>query len=290
MAVDLHTHSNCSDGSMTPEELIRHATAAELTAIALTDHDTIAGCSAAQKAAESTGLTVVNGVELSIDYPLPGKAHVHVLGLFINPAHQGLAAELDRLKEARTERAYSILDRLKKIGMPISNDELSEVVGNSSPGRPHIVSLLLKKKYVYNAFFAYTAILGKGGKAYVPKTKLPLEPAIDLIHRAGGVAILAHPVSLMFANYPLLGDEILKFQALGLDGIEVFYSSQDHYFSRWLYDFCQKHNLLISGGSDFHGRTKPDVKIGTGRGNLRIPDRIFNILQQAAANKRSSTV
>jgi len=122
----------------------------------------------------------------------------------------------------------------------------------------------------------------------VPKKKLKLQAAIDLVHGAGGLTILAHPISLMFANYPLLGDEILKFQKMGLDGVEVFYSSQDHYFTKWLYDFCKKHHLAISGGSDFHGKAKRDIALGRGRGNLKIPVSVFETLEKTWVNRSKS--
>ncbi len=253
--------------------------------LAVTDHDTVDGCLPAITRGKVLGVRVVSGVELSIDYPLQGNGHLHLLGLFVDPQNDELVKTLNNLKDARQLRAQEILKKLDKIGMPIEPAELEERVQGASPGRPHIVSLLLEKKYVYNSFQAYTKILGRGGPAYVPKKKLNFQTAIDLVHGAGGLTILAHPISLMFPNYPLLGDEILKLQKLGLDGVEVFYSSQDHYFTKWLYDFCKKHHLLISGGSDFHGKAKRDIALGRGRGNLKIPVSVFTELEQAWKNK-----
>lgn len=264
------------------------AAGSDISVLAITDHDTVDGCLPAMASGEVLGVKVISGVELSIDYPLDGNGHLHLLGLFLNPENEELVKTLNDLKEARQQRAQEILYKLNKIGMPIDPAELEAKVQGASPGRPHIVSLLLEKKYVYNAFQAYTKILGRGGSAYVPKKKLDLQTAIESVHQAGGLAILAHPISLMFANYPLLGDEILRFQKMGLDGVEVFYSSHDHYFTKWLYDFCKKHYLLISGGSDFHGKAKRDIALGRGRGNLKIPVSVFETLEEAWINRSNS--
>lgn len=257
----------------------------DVSVLGITDHDTIDSCLPAIIAGEELGVKIVSGVELSIKYSLPGNGHLHLLGLFIDPLNPTLLQTLDELKNARQERAQLILQKLNKIGMTIDPEELEDKVRGASPGRPHIVSLLLEKKYVYNAFQAYTKILGRGGPAYVSKKKLDLQSALDLVREAGGLAIVAHPISLMFANYPLLGDELLKFQKMGLDGVEVYYSSQDHYFSKWLFDFCKRNNLLISGGSDFHGTAKRDIALGRGRGNLKIPVSVFTALEDAWKTK-----
>lgn len=283
MKIDLHTHTNCSDGTLSPQELIELAKVSDVSVIAVTDHDTIKGCAPAVRHGETIGVKVISGVELSIAYPLPGKGHLHLLGLFIDPQNEALNRALTKLSLAREERGAEILRKLARINMPIEKEELQAVVKGGSLGRPHIVSLMLKKKYIHSAFQGYTQILGKGGAAYVSKEKLDLETAIGLIHRAGGLTILAHPISLMFANYPRLGDEILKFKEMGLDGVEVYYSSHDHYFTKWLFDFCLKHNLQMSGGSDFHGSVKPDIVLGRGRGNLRIPYQVYEKLSYASS-------
>ncbi len=280
MKIDLHTHTNCSDGTLSPEALVDLAKKSDVSVLAVTDHDTVNGCVPAIAQGEKIGVKVIGGVELSIAYSLPKTGHLHLLGLFIDPRNAALNQALTKLSLAREQRGEEILRKLAKINMPIEPEELKAVVNGGSTGRPHIVSLLLKKGYIRSAFQGYTQILGKGGAAYVSKEKLDLEPAINLIHQAGGVAVLAHPISLMFANYPRLGDEILKFKEMGLDGVEVYYSSHDYYFTKWLYDFCLKNNLQMSGGSDFHGSIKPDIVLGRGRGNLRIPYQVFENLEK----------
>ncbi len=283
----MHTHTNRSDGTLSPEELTELAKKSDVSVFAVTDHDTISGCTAAVQHGEKIGVRVISGVELSVAYPLSGNGHLHLLGLFVDPQNEALNTALTKLSQARERRAEEILRKLAKINMSIDSEELKAIVNGGSTGRPHIVSLLLKKGFIRSAFQGYTQILGKGGTAYVSKEKLELEPAINLIHQAGGIAILAHPISLMFANYPRLGEEILKFREMGLDGVEVYYSSHDHYFTKWLYDFCLKYNLQMSGGSDFHGSIKPDIELGRGRGNLRIPYQVFENLEKYHLKKVS---
>ena len=283
----MHTHTNRSDGTLSPEELTELAKKSDVSVFAVTDHDTISGCTAAVQHGEKIGVRVISGVELSIAYPLSGNGHLHLLGLFVDPQNEALNTALTKLSQARERRAEEILRKLAKINMSIDSEELKAIVNGGSTGRPHIVSLLLKKGFIRSAFQGYTQILGKGGAAYVSKEKLELEPAINLIHQAGGIAILAHPISLMFANYPRLGEEILKFREMGLDGVEVYYSSHDHYFTKWLFDFCRKHYLQMSGGSDFHGSVKPDIMLGRGRGNLSIPYQVFENLEKYHLKKVS---
>ncbi len=280
MVADLHTHTNCSDGTFTPEALVDLACQNHVAALAVTDHDTVDGCERAAIRSREKGIDFVPGVELSIEYDLPGSGHLHVLGLFIDYKNPDLQQTLTQLKKARTLRALKILSRLNSLGMRITTDELASVVKDSSPGRPHIVELMLKKRYISDNMEGYTLYLAKGKPAYVPKQKLTLPVAIQLIHKAGGLAILAHPVSLRYANYARLGEEILKFKELGLDGVEVFYPSHDYYFTKWLLDFTRKYFLAISGGSDFHGSAKPDIELGSGRGNLKVAYSVYEALKQ----------
>lgn len=274
MPVDLHTHSNCSDGSLSPLELVKYAKHFGVTAMALTDHDTVAGLAEAQKAGAEQGLDVLSGVELSIDYLLPGKAHLHLVGLLIDWRNEALVAALDELKEARDQRAQEIIGKMQQAGLQISYDELLELAGDGSLGRPHLATLMVRKGFVSSMKKAFQQYLGKGCPFYVPKKKLNLRQAIDAIHQAGGLAILAHPYSLGFKTYPPLGEEILKLKELGLDGIEAYYSGHDRYFTKWLLDFAHSNDLLVSGGSDFHGKPKPGIKPGVGYGDLKIPEEV----------------
>lgn len=280
MLVDLHMHSNCSDGSLSPFELVKYVKQFDVGVMALTDHDTIAGVEQAQKAGAEQGVEVLSGVELSIDYPLSGKAHLHLLGLLVDPQHQGLLAALNRLKEAREERAHKIIEKMQTAGWQINYDDVKKIAGKGSIGRPHLALVMMEKGYVKSTAQAFKKYLGKDGPFYVSKEKLALQPAIDLIHNAGGLTILAHPYSLGFKTYPQLGKEILKFKAWGLDGIEAYYSGHDRYITKWLIDFANSNELLISGGSDFHGKPKPGIKPGVGYGNLKIPMQVVRRLKE----------
>ena len=278
MRIDLHMHSNCSDGSLPPRELVKIVKQYDVKVMALTDHDTVAGIGEALAAGVNEELVVVPGVELSIDYPLKGKAHLHLLGLFIDPNNEPLKKELDWLRDERSKRGEKIIRKLQQMGIAISPEELSELTAGGSVGRPHVAQLLVRKGYVSSAKEAFLKYLSKDGPAYVPKEKLQLQPAIDLIHQAGGLAILAHPISLGFPTYDRIGQEILLFKEMGLDGLEAYYSSHDRYFTEWLLDFAKRNEMLVSGGSDFHGEAKPDIKPGVGLGDLNIPMSVYENL------------
>lgn len=282
MRIDLHTHSNCSDGSLSPRQLLDLFKQYDVRVLALTDHDTIDGLEEARAYGRQIGLQVVNGVELSIDYPLPGRGHLHLLGLFIDVTSAALHQALDHLRLARQHRGKQIVEKLQLIGVDISQQELDDIASGGSVGRPHIAHLLVQKGYVTSVAQAFREYLSKGQPAYVPKEKLKIEPAIEVIHQAGGLAVLAHPISLGYNNYPRFGQEILKLQALGLDGIEAYYPSHDRYFTRWLLDFAAQHDLAVSGGSDFHGDAKPDIKPAIGYGNLNIPFNLYEDLVRRA--------
>ncbi|MGA1868088.1 MAG: PHP domain-containing protein [bacterium] len=281
MAIDLHTHTHYSDGTLSPIELIDYAQRSGVSILAVTDHDEIGANIPAQIYGKERGVEVIPGVELSIDEPQE-NGHVHIIGLFIDPGNQALQDSLYQLKQARTHRAKKIIEKFHLLGIHLHYAELAEVIGHGSAGRPHIAALLIEKKIVSSMDEAFVKYLSKGKPAYVPKKKLKLQPALDLIHRAGGLAILAHPITLDFYSYGHLQAYILKMQGQGLDGIEVFYSSHDFYFTQWLLNFSRKHQLAISGGSDFHGANKPEIQLGSGRGNLHIP---VYIVEQLKENK-----
>ena len=276
--IDLHLHTTCSDGSLKPKELVDKVSTLGIKAIAITDHDEICGCAEAVEYAKGKNITVIPGVELSIDYPLQGKNHLHLLGLFIDVHNELLNNALERLRAARRSRAKRIVEKLKQIGYDLTYEELSKSAGDGSIGRPHVAALLRQKGIVKQEAEAFRYFLGRGGPAYVPKEKMDLNSAIEVIHKAKGLAMLAHPISLGYKTYELLGKEILKWQGLGLDGIEAYYSRHDRYLTDWLLAFARQHGLAVSGGSDFHGKAKPDIQPGSGYGNLKIPYHVYEDL------------
>lgn len=279
MLIDLHAHTTFSDGSFSPEGLIEEAVKNNVRVLAITDHDEIGAIPLGLKYSQGMDFKLVPGVELSIDYELKGQGHLHLLGLFIDHNNKTLKKSLKILKEARQSRILQMADKMNRLGHNISEEDIKQKVRQGSAGRPHIAQILIEKGIVNSLYEAFKKYLSKGRPAYVPKVKLKIEPAIDLIHSAGGIAILAHPYSLGFSNYPRLGQEILKLKDYGLDGIEVYYTNHDQYLTKWLKEFAESNELLISGGSDFHGSAKPNTKLGKGTGVLNIPYEVFENLK-----------
>ena len=278
MPIDLHTHTNFSDGSLSPKKLIDLAIEKKIDILAIKDHDEVGALPSAIEYAANLSIKIVPGVELSIKYDLPGQGHLHILGLFIDFNKPELVDTLNNLKQARFDRINTMVQKVKALGFNININELEQNIGRGSAGRPHLARQLVLEGIVKDIPEAFSKYLSKGQPAYVPKKKLTAQSAIDLIHNADGMAIVAHPFSLGFSTYPEIGREILKLKVMGLDGLEAYYTSSNVYLTRWLLDFAQENSLLISGGSDFHGDPRPDISLGTGFGNLNISYSVFENL------------
>ena len=288
MRIDLHTHTTFSDGTFTPEALVREAEDNDVAVLAVTDHDTLLGIGPAMAAAGSGKVTVVPGVELSIDMDLRDSGYIHLLGLFIDHRGSALQQRLAQLRSARDGRNRIILDKLSRLDMPITESELEQEAGAGSAGRPHIGSLMVGKGYVKSLQEAFDKYLKEGAPAFADREKLNFEEACDLIHRAGGLAILAHPVSLRISDKAELENFLLKLRLAGMDGLEVYSSFHRPYFSRLLRTLAKSHGLLISGGSDFHGGNKPGIRLGRGTGRLNIPLSIYDDLLRAVRARHRS--
>jgi predicted metal-dependent phosphoesterase TrpH len=255
--VDLHTHSNCSDGSLAPTALVNEAHGAGLAAVALTDHDTVAGVEEAIAAGRAIGIEVISGVEISASHD--GKP-VHILGYGIDPADQELSELIERLQTIRNNRNSQILERLGDLGIRIDEDELIA----STPGlvgRPHIAEFLVARKDAANIEQAFRKFLKKNGQAYVEAEKFPAAASIRTINRAGGIAVLAHPTTFTnsIRKIRVMIEEMSK---AGLAGIEALYPGHSTKTSRKLVEIAEEFNLLVTGGSDFHGSIKPGIAIG----------------------------
>jgi len=272
--VDLHTHSTHSDGTYSPEELINLAKKIGLKGLALTDHDTISGLKEAFEYANQVNLPFLCGIEISIKYEKNG--HFHLLGYFLSPEIPELDSVLQKLKEARKNRNKKLIEKLQNIGIDITYEELLNL-GKGEIGRPHIANLLVKKKVVKNVQEAFDKYLKKGAIAYVPKALLTPEEGIAIITKAKGIPVLAHPISLALPEEELF-DYLKYLKDLGLKGVEAYYSEHTKEFTNFLLDCAKKLNLCVTGGSDFHGENKPDIKLGTGFGNLRVPEECFTNL------------
>lgn len=285
MAVDLHTHTNFSDGSLSPQELVEKANAYKLKAIAITDHDEIAANPIAIEHARQYPVDIVPGVEFSIDIELSGTAHLHLLGLFLDVNDPLLTETLDDLRLARKNRIRKILNKLNELGYKLQQEELDQITGQGSAGRPHIAQLLMNNNIVSSVWEAFHKFLSRDKVAYVPKKKLKLEDAINLIHHSKGLAILAHPISLRHTHYTETEAFLKELKTVGLDGVEAYYTTHSKNFTKYLIKAARRNNLLISGGSDFHGINKPDTDLGRGKGQLEIPDQVYFDLQNAARSK-----
>jgi predicted metal-dependent phosphoesterase TrpH len=278
--IDLQMHSCFSDGSMTPSQLVQQAKQLGLYAISLTDHDTIDGIPEFLQAGKELNILTIPGVEISVDTKLPRNGHMHMLGLFLDHQDPNLKSKLDYLRSHRNERAEKILYKLKELGAEVSLEELQKEAGEGSIGRPHIAKILLRKGIVSTLQEAFDVYLAKGKPAYVDKVKFDEENAISLIKKAGGLAVLAHPHFMNYHNFEETSDKIVQLKDMGLDGFEVYYSGLEKTFTQKLIKLAQEHDFVISGGSDYHGINKDNIKMGTGKNDLKIPDEIYYNLKE----------
>ncbi len=265
--IDLHVHSTCSDGTLSPEEVAHAAKAAGLCAIALTDHDSLEGVKACQQVGEALGVRVIAGIELSADYH--GK-EIHILGYFVDKNQAVLQETLDQVIAERNARNLLMLEKLHALGFALTLDDLSQGVPNAIITRAHFARALREKGYVASNNEAFALYIGDGCPAYVPKASLDFTTCIDLIHASGGKAVLAHPGIYKFATGNIK-ELIRTLKAHGLDGVEVIYPKHSPETIAMLMRFCKEENLAITGGSDFHGANKPDIAIGKGLGTTEVP-------------------
>jgi len=275
--IDLHTHSTASDGTLTPSELVRHARDIGLKAIAVTDHDTAGGLKEALQEGKRLGLEIIPGCELSVEYP----GLMDILGLWLKPEAPALNAALKELRDKRDMRNQLIIEKLQKLGIEITYREVRTMAGDAAIGRPHISRVLMNKGIVCSVRDSFNRYLGSGGKAYVPKQKFKPEKAISVLKDEGALVVLAHPFSLHLSSKDM-HRELIRLKDLGLDGVEVFYPEHTPEQIKEYAFLCRKLDLLPSGGSDFHGSVKPEIQLGTGKGNLYLP---YSIVQ-ALKNKR----
>ena len=277
--IDLHMHSTYSDGSQTPEALVLEAKELGLSAIALTDHDTIDGLPEFMKYGEQHGIETVPGVEISVDVKLSNNGHIHILGLLVDPNAATLKKTLDYLVTQRNIRANKIIQKLTDLNVDITMDELLEEAGEGAIGRPHVAKILVRKGVVSSIQEAFDIYLAKGKPAYMDKMKLDETDAFKMIKDAKGLAIMAHPHLMCFDTFEEAREKILELKPLGLDGFEVYYSGMPTEYTEKLFRLAEEHDFAVSGGSDYHGVNKPGVKLGTGRGRLNVPDKFLKLLK-----------
>jgi len=273
MAVDLHLHSTASDGTLRPAEIIAKAHEIGLTAVALTDHDSVAGIQEALTESINLSLTFIPGLEMSSEY---GEKDIHILGYFIDYTQVRLIEALVSLRAARVDRGEKMVEKLAELGLHISFSEVEACACGGALGRPHVAQIMVKQGLVANISEAFERFIGRGGPAYVSKYVLTTAQIIDLIHRAGGVASLAHP-GPSGVDEPLLR----LLQESGLDAVEVWHTDHSPKQTRYFLELADCLGLMVTGGSDCHGFGKTR---GFVLGSLDIPDAIIEPLRIRAAN------
>ncbi|HSU65382.1 MAG TPA: PHP domain-containing protein [Tepidisphaeraceae bacterium] len=273
--VDLHCHSTASDGTLPPSEVVALALRNGLSALALTDHDTIGGVREAADAAKAAGIDFLPGIEISCDVPKP--ATMHLLGYGVDPHSPILLDLTNRLIEGRNDRNPRIIHRLNELGVKITLEELEAQANGGVIGRPHIAAILLRKGYVSSIKNAFDKYLAPGGSAYFDKERVSPKQAIEMVRQSGGLPVLAHPSQLRTENDAQLERTIKDLADLGLAGIEVIHSDNNDAMVEKYSKLADKYGLLKTGGSDFHGTNKKDIYLGTANGR-RIPREFFDAL------------
>lgn len=272
--LDLHTHSTASDGSLSPAELAAKAAASGLSAFALTDHDTVAGLPEAAKAATGLGLRFVPGIEIEIAFE-PGE--FHLLGLDIRVDDPGMLKLAGRLAGARDDRNRRMVELLNADGIEVDYAELEAMAGGASIGRPHIADYLVKKKVVRTKQAAFDRYLAKGRPYYLRKACIELGEALEIVHAAGGLAFVAHPLSL-FASWKRLGVLFAEWREAGLDGIEAWHPIARVRDCERLAALARESGFRVSAGSDYHGSAHPERRLGRTAGDKPIGDEFLEAL------------
>ena len=270
---DLHLHTQFSDGTFTPEELVLHAQNKGLACIALTDHDTVEGCARAAAACAKVLMEFIPGAELTAEHD---DTEVHVLGYFLDTQNAVLLERIAKFQADRQNRIHEMCAALNKVGIPLKAEAVFALANCKSPGRPHVARTLVKEKLIGNLDEAFEKYLKKGRPAWVPKTKMSALESVELIHQAGGLAVMAHPG----LNRT---DEIIPgLVKAGLDGIECFHTKHSTVMSERYLEIAEKYHLLVTGGSDCHGFSKKAPLIGT----VRLPYEFVERLKAARENRK----
>lgn len=287
--IDLHVHSDHSDGTLSPEELVTLAVQTGLSAFALTDHDTVSGIGRAKRAAtltddHSSKLTVISGTEISAAYQ---KRDIHILGLFIDETNPALIRALEDAVGARDHRNERMAERFRSLGIPLTLEDLRLSNPDTVITRAHFAKYLIEHHHVKTSEEAFRRYLNYDAPCFVPREYMQPERAISLILQAGGIPVLAHP--LLYKLPPAELEALIKrLKEAGLAGLEVYYSSNTGFDEQICYGLANRFDLLMTGGTDFHGANKPNLYLGTGRNhNLDIPDTLLEPLYRyLQENKR----
>ena len=271
---DLHLHTQFSDGTFTPEELVLRAQNAGLACIALTDHDTVEGCTRAAVACAAVKMEFISGAELTAEHE---DTEVHILGYFLDTQNKVLLERIGKFQAVRQNRITEMCAALNKLGIPLKAESVFALANCKSPGRPHVARALVKEKLIDNLDEAFEKYLKKGRPAWVPKTKMSALEGVELIHQAGGLAVMAHP------GLNRTDDIIPDLVKAGLDGIECFHTKHSTVMAERYLEIAEKYDLLVTGGSDCHGFSKKAPLIGT----VRLPYEHVEKLKAKVAERKS---
>jgi predicted metal-dependent phosphoesterase TrpH len=275
MFADLHMHTNFSDGTYTPEELAGHARRLGLSVIALTDHDTVEGCARMAVACEKLGIEFIPGSELTAEHD---NNELHIIGYFLDTQNTRLLTELAKFQEVRQNRIREMVARLNQIGVPLAAEKVFTLASCRAPGRPHVGRALVQEGFCATLDEAFDRFLKVGKPAWVPKAKMSSEDAIELIHQAGGIAVMAHP------GLNRTDEVIPDLVAMGMDGLECFHTRHSTAASEHYLLIAEKYKLLITGGSDCHGMSKGKPLIGS----IKLPYDYVKKLKARAATRAAA--
>ncbi len=282
--IDLHTHSTSSDGSDPPETVVELAVEAACSAIALTDHDTFEGLGPARRRAEELGIELVAGCEVSCVAPRSGV--MHVLAYFVDTDESPLAEELVRLRDDRRTRNLALAERLASLGIPVTYEMAVERAGSEAGvGRPHFAAAMVAVGAADSMEDAFDRVLGNDRPGYIPKARLSGTDVASLIRDSGGVAVLAHPYSLGFDGSQLAG-AVGELAESGFGGIEATYGRYSKRQRNQLKNLAKRFDLVATGGSDYHGESTPDLRVGTGTGDLKVANTVLSDLEARRPHHR----
>lgn len=275
--IDLHVHTTASDGSLSPIEIVDLAVLNGLSAIAITDHDTIDGLNSAMPYSKAKGLELISGIELSCYY---NNREIHILGLFVDYKNEDLKKELIELKEFRRSRNIKMIELMQEDGINITLDKLLHGNPDSVITRAHFARVLVEEGVCKDKDIAFKKYIGVGCKYYLPKPQITCELAMSILSRYCKASFLAHPLlyKLGYTQLEQLLDHLIP---LGLRGLEAYHSSNNAFESEKLRSLANQYNLLVSGGSDYHGIIKPNIQIGSGRGGMKIPYQLLERIKTA---------
>jgi predicted metal-dependent phosphoesterase TrpH len=278
--IDLHIHSTASDGTLSPSEILTLAQDLNIAAISITDHDTLDGSKDALSFGIPPSVKFLTGVEISSEPPpsFSCAGSFHILGYAVDVDHPDLNHTLSMLRDSRKRRNPQILELLSRLGIEISLEEVRNLAGDSQLGRPHIARFMVEKGYVPSIDAAFDEYLGNGKPAYVDRFRFECEKTIKAILNAGGIPVLAHPLLLGIRENDILEDLIAVLTEMGLGGIEVYYPEHTKNLIAYYSRLASHFNLLITGGTDFHGDIKPEIKMGVGKGDFFVPYELYEKL------------